>query len=38
LGLTEEQFDELARTVHAELSDPDIHTFHHYHTFFAVRE
>jgi hypothetical protein len=36
--LGEEQFAELARMVQNELSDPDIHTFHHYHTFYAIRE
>jgi len=37
LGMTEEQFAELARNVRNELEDPDIHTFHHYHTFYAIR-
>lgn len=38
LGMSEDQFDELARSVRNELEDPDIHTFHHYHTFYAIRE
>lgn len=38
IGLSEEQFSELSRTVLNELSDPDVHTFHHYHTFYAIRE
>jgi hypothetical protein len=35
--LTEEQFAELAMNVRNELEDPEIHTFHHYHTFYAIR-